>query len=92
MTLSEFRTEIYLSQFTVTPQAPPGTQGIQRVINYIAWGAFGLCLVGFIIGAATMGIKHSRGEELPGMKNIALSMLGTVLIGSATAIIGSVTN
>jgi hypothetical protein len=39
-----------------------------------------------------MGIKHSRGEDLPGMKGIALSLLGTVLIGSAGAIVGSVTN
>ena len=90
----ELVTEIYLGQsgINVTPQRPPGTDGLVRVVNYIAWGAFAICLVGFIIAAATMGIKHSRGEDLPGMKGIALSLLGTVLIGSAGAIVGSVTN
>ncbi|UZJ27017.1 hypothetical protein RHODO2019_18675 (plasmid) [Rhodococcus antarcticus] len=97
-TLSTLRdtlvTELYLGQsgITVTPERPPGTDGLVRLINYVAWGAFAICLVGFIIAAATMGIKHSRGEDLPGMKGIALSLLGTVLIGSAGAIVGSVTN
>ena len=97
-TLGAFRdtlvTEIYLGQsgINITPTRPPGTDGLVRVINYLAWGAFAICLVGFIIAAATMGIKHSRGEDLPGMKGIALSLLGTVLIGSAGAIVGSVTN
>jgi len=90
--ISNLRTEIYLAQFNVTPQAPPGTQGITRVINYVAWGATAVCLVGFILAAATMGIKHGRGEDLPGMKGIALALLATVLIGGASAIVGSVTN
>lgn len=93
--LDTTRTQLYatqadvLAQFDVNPEAPPGTEGITRVIGYVAWGAFGICLIGFIIAAATMGIKHGRGEDLPGMKGLALALLGTVLIGGAGAIVGS---
>jgi len=76
---------------TSTPPNPPGTQGILTVVNYVAWGAFAACLVGFVVAAATMAWKHHRGDEAASMKGLGFSLLGTVLIGAAGAIVGSVT-
>jgi len=77
------------SGININSTQPPGTQGIITVVNYVAWGAFAACLVGFVI--ATMAWKHHRGEEAASMKGLGMSLLGTVLIGAAGAIVGSVT-
>jgi len=79
------------SGININSTQPPGTQGIITVVNYVAWGAFAACLVGFVIAAATMAWKHHRGEEAASMKGLGMSLLGTVLIGAAGAIVGSVT-
>ncbi len=75
----------------INPTPPPGTQGVITIINYVAWGAFTACLVGFIAAAATMAWKHHRGEEAASMKGLGFALLGTVLIGAATGIVASVT-
>ncbi len=79
------------SGITINSTQPPGTQGLITVVNYIAWGAFAVCLIGFVIAAAGMAVKHHRGEEMSSMKGLGMSLMGTVLIGSAGAIVGSVT-
>ena len=79
------------SGININSTQPPGTQGILTVVNYVAWGAFAACLVGFVIAAATMAWKHHRGEEAASMKGLGFALLGTVLIGAAGAIVGSVT-
>jgi hypothetical protein len=76
--------------FNINPQQPPGTQGVSTIVNYTAWGCFLACLLGFIVAAATMAWKHHRGEEMSSMKGLGMSLLGTVLIGAASAIVGSV--
>ncbi len=78
------------TNFNVNPVQPPGTQGVSTIVNYTAWGCFLACLVGFIIAAATMAWKHHRGEEMSSMKGLGMSLIGTVLIGAASAIVGSV--
>ncbi len=79
------------SGININSTQPPGTQGILTVVNYVAWGAFAACLVGFVVAAATMAWKHHRGDEAASMKGLGFSLLGTVLIGAAGAIVGSVT-
>ena len=79
------------SGIQINSTQPPGTQGLITVVNYLAWGAFAACLVGFVIAAATLAFKHHRGEEMASMKGLGMSLAGTVLIGAAGAIVGSVT-
>lgn len=79
-----------LAQISITPVQPPGTEGLNTIINFLAWGAFAVCLVGFIGAGAGMAVKHHRGEEMASMKGLGLSLVGTVLIGAATAIVGAV--
>jgi hypothetical protein len=80
------------SDITINSKRPPGTDGIVTVVNYLAWGAFAVCLVGFVIAGASIAINHHHGKEMESMKGLFLSLLGTVLIGAAGAIVGSVTN
>lgn len=79
------------ANINISPVQPPGTQGLNTVINYVAWGAFAVCLVGFVVAAATMAFAHHQGREAGSMKGLAMALLGTVLVGGASAIVGSVT-
>jgi hypothetical protein len=79
------------SGIQINSTQPPGTQGLITVVNYIAWGALAVCLIGFVIAAAGIAVKHHRGEEMASMKGLGMSLMGTVLIGAAGAIVGSVT-
>ncbi len=51
---------------------------------------FAACLVGFVVAAATMAWKDRRGC-VASLKGLGVALLGTVLIGAAGAILGSVT-
>jgi hypothetical protein len=72
---------------------PPPTPGgdFVRLVHYGGWALFALCLLGFAAAAAaTMAWKQHRGEEAP-EKVVGLVLLGTVLGGTAGAVLGSVT-
>jgi len=54
-------------------------------VHYAGWALFALCLLGFVTAAATMAWRRDFPE-----KGIELVLLGTVLGGTASAVLGSV--
>ena len=70
---------------------PPSTRGeLLPLVHDVAWGGFAACLVGGVVAAATMAWKDRRGC-VASLKGLGVALLGTVLIGAAGAILGSVT-
>jgi uncharacterized membrane protein YsdA (DUF1294 family) len=55
------------------------------LVHYAGWALFALCLLGFVAAAATRAWRRDAPE-----KGIGLVLLGTVLGGTAGAVLGSV--
>jgi len=65
---------------------PPPTGGdFVRLMHYGGWALFAVCLLGFVVAAATIAWRRDVPE-----KDVGLVLLGTVLYGAAGAVLGSV--
>ncbi len=66
----------------VSPQAPPGTEDVQTVLNWIGWGASIAGVIGMIAVGILMALAHRRGEGGEHMGKLGL-VLGGVLVATA---------
>ncbi|WIM07992.1 TrbC/VirB2 family protein [Trueperella bernardiae] len=80
-----------LSAIAVDPAQPPGTEGIQTIIGWLAWIATALGVVGIIIVGVTMFFQNRRGEGGEAAGKLGWVLAGLVLITAASAIVGSLT-
>jgi len=73
--------------FLAEADGPPTPSGgdVVRLMHYGGWALFAVCLLGFVVAAATMAWRRDFPE-----KGIELVLLGTVLGGTAGAVLGSV--
>lgn len=67
-----------------TPVQPPGLGGVQTVMNWAMWGLTIACVLGFVISAVMMAIRHQRQEPGESMGRVGWVCLAC-LIGSAAA-------
>ncbi|NYI72734.1 hypothetical protein GGQ54_003348 [Naumannella cuiyingiana] len=70
----------------VNPERPPGFEQFTTIINYVAWAAIIICVLGFVVSAARLGIAYRNGE-MEGAKGLVLALVACVIIGGAAGII-----
>lgn len=80
-----------LSAIAVDPAQPPGTEGIQTIIGWLAWIATALGVAGIIIVGVTMFFQNRRGEGGEAAGKLGWVLAGLVLITAASAIVGALT-
>lgn len=71
--------------------APPGSQGFTTILGWVAWIAFGICVLGVIVTGAQMAISHRGGGGGGGEHAARLGWVfaGCIVIGSASALVGA---
>jgi len=69
--------------------APPGSGKFLTILQWIAWGAFGVCVLGVMASGATMGISRRRGEGGEHAQGLGMALVGCVIVGSASALVGA---
>jgi len=74
--------------FDVSPTAPPGAEKLLQVMGWLKWIGLAVCMAGLIIGGAMMAFNHRRGNGIEVAKPIALSVVGAVIIGAASSLVG----
>ena len=70
-------------------EAPPGSEGLLRILR---WGAFiGLvaCVLGVIVCGAMMAIDQHRGGGGEHASRLGKVMIGAILIGSASGLVAA---
>ena len=70
-----------------TPEAPPGSEGFLRVLNWIFWGILVVSVAGFLIQVGMLIYHALQGSALRGFMGIIISVAAAILAGSATAIL-----
>jgi peptidoglycan/LPS O-acetylase OafA/YrhL len=68
---------------------PPGAAGLLKILKWAAWVVSGLCVFGVFAVAGRMAVMHNRGEGGQHMTGIAYVLGACVLVGAASALVGS---
>lgn len=71
------------------PTQPPGLQGVATILGWTAWIVMAICLAAFIIAAGRIAMAYRNGE-VEGAKGAVLAIVGSILVGGATAIFQAV--
>lgn len=69
--------------------APPGADKLEKVLQWLAWCVFALCVAGILIVAGRMAVQHRRGEGGEHVTGLAWVAVACVLAGSASAVVGA---
>jgi hypothetical protein len=69
--------------------APPGSAKFITILQWGAWLALGVCVLGVIAAGAMMGIQHRHGTGGENASRLGWVLAGCVVIGSASALVGA---
>ena len=69
--------------------APPGSEGFLTILQWAAWIAFGICVLGVIIAGGAMAIGRSRGEGGEHAQRLGMVLAGCIVIGSASGLVSA---
>ncbi|GAB4097698.1 hypothetical protein GCM10028787_31730 [Brachybacterium horti] len=70
-----------------TPEAPPGSDGFLRVLNWIFWIVLLAAVAGFLIQIGMLIYNAIRGNAIQGFVGILICIVAAILAGSAVAIL-----
>lgn len=73
----------------VNPTSPPGADKFEKIINWVAWIAFGMGLIGVIIVGIMMMVGANRGSGDDVMKKLGFVLGGCIIAASAGGIVGA---
>lgn len=63
----------------VTPEQPPGTEGLTTSLNWVAWFVIFAGVFGFLISAGMLVVSSVTGREFASAKGLFLSIIGCIL-------------
>ncbi|MGY1634284.1 hypothetical protein ACI784_21505 [Geodermatophilus sp. SYSU D01186] len=69
--------------------APPGSEGIVTIVQWVAWTVLAVCVVGVLLVGARMALAHRRGEGAEHAVSLAYVLGGAVLAGSASGLVAA---
>lgn len=76
----------------VTPQAPPGFEGlVSKVLGWLAWAGGAAVVAGIIMVGISLAIANERGSGGENVKKFGAVVIGGGLIVSAASIAGLLT-
>jgi hypothetical protein len=70
-------------------EEPPGADQLMKVLKWVAWGVFALCVAGVLVSAGRMAVSHRRGEGGEHAQGLAWVFGACILAGSASAFVGA---
>jgi len=72
------------------PITPPGTAGVTTILGYAAWAVTIACVLGVLVTAIMMALKHRRGEGAEHMGNLGWIMVAAILGSAAGPLVTAV--
>jgi hypothetical protein len=73
-------------------EAPPGFDKFLTVLKWCAAVSLGMCVLGFLVTAATIAVQHRTGTGMGDHgSRVGAVMAACILIGSASAIVTALT-
>jgi type IV secretory pathway VirB2 component (pilin) len=73
---------------TLVPiEAPPGADKLEKVLGWVKWIAYTVCILGVLIAGAMMAVGQRRGEGGEHAARLGWVLAACIVIGSATALV-----
>jgi type IV secretory pathway VirB2 component (pilin) len=89
--ISEAASQIPLVDDPGTGIEPPGSAQFNKVIGWITWIAFSICLLGVVIAGAMMAVGQRRGEGGEHAARLGWVLAACIVIGSASLLVNGLT-
>lgn len=84
-------TLFYLADtINVTPQVPPGSNQILRIVGWLSWAAMTAGVAGIIFAGGKFAWERWHGGAMESPKIVLVALVGGILITSAGAIMNAV--
>ncbi|THG29291.1 hypothetical protein [Naasia lichenicola] len=92
MTITDLATTIYLAGNlpNPVPVEPPGFAGINTILAWAKWGGLIAAIFALVALAVLFMVNSRRGEGGEHMKTFVTILLGVLLIGGASGIVGGI--
>ncbi|MEU4294852.1 TrbC/VirB2 family protein [Kribbella sp. NPDC026596] len=68
-------------------EAPPGADKLEKVLGWVKWIAYTVCILGVLIAGAMMAVGQRRGEGGEHAARLGWVLAACIVIGSATALV-----
>lgn len=75
--------------FDPKPEEIPGMGGLNKLINYTAWGVAIIGGVAFIATIGWLAVSVFSGQEIRAGKGMIITIAALILLGAAGAIVGA---
>jgi type IV secretory pathway VirB2 component (pilin) len=70
---------------------PPGSDKLLKVVDWVRWIAFTVCILGILIAGAMMAVGQRRGEGGEHAARLGWVLAACIVIASATVLVGALT-
>jgi len=71
-----------------TPVQPPGTDGVNTILGWMMWGGFAVAVGALIAVGILVALSLGRGEGGHVSGKVLMPLLGAIIIGAASGMIG----
>lgn len=83
-------TAVLAIEFNVTPELPPGSNGLLKLVNYFLWGVLLACMAAIVFSGAKFAWEKWNQGSAQAPKMLLGALVGAIIAGSANAILNSV--
>lgn len=70
-----------------TGTAPPGFQGLELILKWVAWVVDAACIFGILFVAGQMALRHQRGEGGQHVAALGWVLAACILVGAASSLV-----
>lgn len=81
---------VLAQQVNITPEPPPGSQGLIKIVNYLAWFVMLSGIASLIYAGGRFGWERWQGGQLESPKIVLGALVGGIIATSAGTIMTAI--
>lgn len=85
-----YDTAVLAVQFDVSPEIPPGANGLLKLLNWLLWGVMLACVAALVFSGGKFAWEKWSQGQTDAPKMLIGSLVGAIVAGSANAILNAV--
>ena len=78
--------------FNITPEVPPGANGLLKILNWLLWGVTLACVAALVFAGGKFAWEKWQHGQADSPKMLVGAMVGAIISLSASQILGAVTS
>lgn len=83
-------TAILAVEFNISPEVPPGANGLLKLLNWLLWGVMLACVAALVFSGGKFAWEKWTQGQSDAPKMLIGALVGAIVAGSASAILNAV--